>query len=206
MSSHGSLLPPLTIAAAPWGAVSGAVSGEYPREHEGRCRPAPDQRRACRQSRDHRAVAIQVRLADRRASRALARTQVPGQPRRLRRRSACRLQRWGRIAKHRDTRRRRQRNRHQRRGVTTPLPRSGSCRPAGAGDRLRPEPSVARRSVLTGRRACAASIALPPASFLGAPLPARGEQGADYVPNRYQPWVPGGPLNGPTRSAVIHPP
>jgi hypothetical protein len=31
MSSYGSLLPPLTIAAAPWG----AVSGEDPREHEG---------------------------------------------------------------------------------------------------------------------------------------------------------------------------
>lgn len=24
--------------------------------------------------------------------------------------------------------------------------------------------------------------------------------------NRYQPWVPAGPLNGPTRSLVIHPP
>ena len=51
-----------------------------------------------RQSRDHRAVGSQVRLADRRISRALARTRVSGQPRRCRDRGACRVGGWGRPA------------------------------------------------------------------------------------------------------------
>jgi len=47
---------------------------------------------------DHRADGGHVRLADRRAGRALARTRVPGQPRGRRRGSACRGQRFSRTA------------------------------------------------------------------------------------------------------------
>jgi hypothetical protein len=68
------------------------VSAGCVREHEGRCRPGLRQRRAFRQSRDHHAVGCQVRLADRRVGRALARTGVSGQPRCCGDRVACRVE------------------------------------------------------------------------------------------------------------------
>jgi hypothetical protein len=83
-----------------------------------------------RQSRDHRAVGCQVRLADRRVGRALARTGVSGQPRCCGDRGACRVEGAEAGQQTRLQGRQRERSRHERRGQTRASPRTEESRRA----------------------------------------------------------------------------
>jgi hypothetical protein len=76
-----------------------------------------------RQSRDHQGVRCQVRLADRRIGRALARTGVTGQPRRRGDRGDCRVEGAEPASKHGRHRRQSERSRNERRSQTRASPR-----------------------------------------------------------------------------------